>query len=81
MGFVKKANMVYETDDVSGVAKCLLDGMKWRVEYCNDVSANDESFWKWWEITNDGIGKEEKVFKCTNKKDAKWLCDLLNKNT
>ena len=45
----------------------------WRIEYDNDTGPRDEGFWEWWEVTND-----EKCFKCTNQKDAKWLRDLLN---
>jgi hypothetical protein len=46
----------------------------WTVEYTNDVGADDEGFWEWWEITNG-----EKAFKSDTKDDAEFLCDLLNR--
>ena len=46
----------------------------WRIEYHNDVGPMDESFWEWWEVTDD-----EKTFKTNSEEDANWLCDLLNK--
>lgn len=48
--------------------------MNWRIEYENDVGPDDGGFWEWWTVT-DG----EKSFKCDKEEDAKWLCDLLNK--
>jgi hypothetical protein len=45
----------------------------WTINYNNDVSADDEGFCEWWEIT-DG----EKTFKSDDEKDADFLCNLLN---
>lgn len=48
-------------------------GMKWKVNYENDVGPYDEGFWEWWTVSND-----EKSFKCDSKDDADWLCTTLN---
>jgi hypothetical protein len=50
--------------------------MKWEVDYNNDVGANDEGFWEWWEVT-DG----ERTFKADLEADANWLCELLNEHS
>jgi hypothetical protein len=50
--------------------------MKWKVDRNNDVGANDEGFWEWWEVT-DG----ERVFKADSEADADWLCELLNEHS
>jgi hypothetical protein len=46
----------------------------WKIDYNNEVGANDEGFWEWWEITNG-----EKTFKSDDEEDADFLCNLLNR--
>jgi hypothetical protein len=48
---------------------------QWKIEYDNETGPNDDGFLEWWIVTN---GKD-KLFKCYNKVNAKWLCDTLNK--
>ena len=48
--------------------------MKWKIEYDNMVSSDDEGFWELWIVT-DG----EKSFNCNNEQDAKWLSEILNR--
>jgi hypothetical protein len=50
--------------------------MKWRIEYENDVGADGDGFWEWWEVT-DG----DRIFKTGTESDAKWLCGLLNSHS
>jgi hypothetical protein len=49
--------------------------MKWTIEYDNDTGPNDGGFWEWWTVS-DGAHS----FKCDSEEDAKWLCDLLNRD-
>ena len=55
---------------------------KWNVFYDNDVGADDEGFWEWWEVVDadDQYSNDiEKRFKCDREEDAEWLADILNK--
>ena len=47
--------------------------MNWTIENQNDTGPNDEGFWEWWEVSN-----RARTFKCDDREDAEWLCDLLN---
>lgn len=48
-------------------------GMKWNIEYDNDTGKGG-GFWEWWTVS-DG----ERSYKCDSEEDAKWLCELLNR--
>ena len=49
--------------------------MKWNIDYDNDTGYDDEGFWEWWTVSD-----EQRSFKCDSEDDAKWLCDILNRN-
>jgi len=45
----------------------------WVVEYDNDTGTSDDCFCESWLITDGNT-----LFKCNNKEDANWLCNILN---
>ena len=45
----------------------------WKIVYDNDTGPNDDGYCEWWDVT-DG----DKSFRCENKTDAAWLCEILN---
>lgn len=78
-GLVRKAGSFYWTGEtkvmqfLTSVAE-VSTANAWTIKYDNDTGPCDESYHEWWEVTN-----ETTTFRANTEADAKWLCDLLNK--
>lgn len=48
---------------------------EWKIEIENDVGDNDDYYREWWSVNNN-ITK----YHCDTKKEAEFLCALLNKH-